>query len=58
MAQWLREGWLWTNGLSLPHGVDEAFVNRKLKAHRQGTQNDAVFLWSLWLLAKMTDARA
>ena len=57
MAQWLREDWLCRDGLAL-RGLNEAFVNGKLQAHRQGTQNDAVFLWSLWLLARMTDARA
>jgi asparagine synthase (glutamine-hydrolysing) len=58
MAQWWRDGWLDTDRLPLPRGINAAFVSRKLRAHRAGTENNAVFLWSLWLLSRTTNARA
>jgi asparagine synthase (glutamine-hydrolysing) len=58
MAEWLQEGWLEPAAAPLPAGVREDFVARKLRAHRQGRENNAVFLWSLWLLTQTTHARS
>ena len=37
--------------VGLPPGVRREFVARKLAAHRRGSENNAIFLWSAWLLA-------
>ena len=58
MAEWLQEGWLEPAAAPLPAGLREDFVARKLRAHRQGRENNAVFLWSLWLLTQTTHARS
>ncbi len=58
MAQWLREGWLVPPTGTEPGGPRPEFVNRNLTAHRLGAENNAVFLWSLWLLRQILDARA
>ncbi len=57
MADWLEEGWLEPAAVPLPAGVRQDFVDRKLAAHRKGRANNAVFLWSLWLLTQTTHAR-
>ena len=56
MAQWLREDGLGTVA-PLPRGIRADFVRRKVMAHQAGSENNAVFLWSLWLLAHTAHAR-
>jgi asparagine synthase (glutamine-hydrolysing) len=56
MASWLRQDRLQLDLAALPHGLSPLFVRRKIEAHRRGTENNAVFLWSLWLLTQTTDA--
>jgi asparagine synthase (glutamine-hydrolysing) len=56
MARWLHAEWLQVDGATLPAGIDAHFVRRKIEAHRRGRENNAVFLWGLWLLAHTTDA--
>ena len=55
MAEWLREDWLRIDTTAVPAGMRAGFVNRKIEAHRKGTENNAIFLWSLWLLAQTAD---
>ena len=55
MAEWLREGWLAPDG-AIPPGVRPEFVTRKLTAHRRATENNAIFLWSAWVLAQTANA--
>jgi len=56
MAQWLREDWLGTFA-PLPRGIRADFVRRKVMTHQAGSENNAVFLWSLWLLTHTAHAR-
>ncbi|HYU78730.1 MAG TPA: asparagine synthase (glutamine-hydrolyzing), partial [Vicinamibacterales bacterium] len=57
MAQWLRDGWLAPAADGFPGGPSSKFTTRKLEAHRRGTENNALFLWSLWLLQQIANAR-
>jgi len=58
MAEWLREDWLIAGTPAVPDGMRREFVTRKISAHRAATENNAVFLWSLWLLTQIADSRA
>ncbi len=58
MAAWLREHDLPLQTDGLPRDIDAAFVRRKARAHRAGTENNAIFLWSVWLLAQSNASRA
>jgi asparagine synthase (glutamine-hydrolysing) len=58
MAEWLRESWLILGTPAVPPGMRTEFVSRRVSAHRAATENNAVFLWSLWLLTQITDSHA
>ena len=52
IGRWLREDRFDFGTGALPGGLERAFVDRKLAAHRAGRSDERLFLWCQWLLTQ------
>ncbi len=50
IGRWLREGKFSFDLDAVPPGLDRAFLDRKLAAHRAGRSDERLYLWCQWLL--------
>ena len=57
MASWLRGNWMAPAVPTWPRAPRRDFIERKRAAHQAGRENNALFLWSVWLLAQVANGR-